>query len=231
MVPVMSVIKRELPHWTSLSAALQVIMCSVLVYIFYKWVGVSASSEQKWLYFSVTSGLTILAVISNIVFPKDNFIRSSVSATVMVLFTFLLPLTLTMIGLSPVHGVLTGMIFVMMIICVSPIHIAGLAFVTGAVFVRLFADLSGLEMETVYKPLLAYLGLTGVTIIWRSLFMKLMMGYIHLTTEDPGKEIKVNSKIKKLEEERDKLRNEIITHVVELNEAVLSHQPKKQEGQ
>ena len=64
-----------------------------------------------------------------------------------------------------------------------------------------------------------------------SKFMKLMQGYLHMATQDPGKEIRMNSRIEKLEEERDRLRNEIITHVVELNEAVLSHQPEKQEGQ
>ena len=38
------------------------------------------------------------------------------------------------------------------------------------------------------------------------------------------------TRIKELEEERQLLRSEIITHVVELNEAALSHQPEKREG-
>jgi hypothetical protein len=227
MVPA---VKKTLPHWTTLNAAVQVLMCSVLIFLFYKWVDVSGSSEQKWFYFFTTSGLTILNVICNIIFSKENFIRAAISASSIIIFTFLLPLTLTMVGLSPVHGLLIGMIFVMVIICVSPIHIACLAFTGGAVFIKLFSSMSGVEVESIYKPALAYLGMTGVAIIWRALLMKLMQGYLYLSTQDPGKEIRVNNKVRKLEDERDKLRSEIITHVVELNEAVLSHQPEKQEG-
>jgi hypothetical protein len=230
MVPDMSKEKRELPHWTSLSCSIQVLMTSVMIYLFYKWMDETNSSEQKWFYFSVTNALTILSVICSIVFSKESFIRSTVSAASIVLFTFLLPLTLTAIGLTPGHGLLVGMVFIMMVICVSPIHIACFAFAGGVAFVWLFPNLSGVDVESVFKPALAYLAMTGVTIIWRALLMKLMLGYIHLTSQDPGKEIRINNKVRTLEEERDKLRTEIITHVVELNEAVLSHQPEKQEG-
>ena len=212
-------------------AAVEVLSCFVLVYIFYQWVAEPNTSEKKWFYFSATNGLIILTVICNIIFPKENFLRGTVATSSMVLFTFLLPLTLTMIGLKPVYGMVAGMGFVMLIICVCPLHIGVLAFITGGVFVKLYSSLSGIAMETVYKPALAYLAMTGVAIIWRALFMKLMQGYLHMATQDPGKEIRMNSRIEKLEEERDRLRNEIITHVVELNEAVLSHQPEKQEGQ
>ncbi len=61
--------------------------------------------------------------------------------------------------------------------------------------------------------------------------MKLIQGYLHLNDRDPGETSRFETKIKDLENERDNLRNELITHIVELNEAVLSHQPDKQEGQ
>ena len=206
-------------------------MTAFLVYIFYKWVNVEEAKEEKWFYFAVVNGVTIFTIISNIIFPKDNFIRHTLASTSLIVFTFILPLTLVMMGMKPAHSILSGMVFTSLVICVCPFHISLLAFSTGIIFSYFFPILSGIEMDSVYTPFIAYFVLTAVAMIWRSLFIKLMMGYIHLTTQDPGKEVRTQQKIAELENERDELRNEVMTHIVELNQAVLSHQPEQQEGQ
>lgn len=232
MVPFMSSKNRQLPHWTTVFSAIQVLSTAFLIYIFYKWVNVDEAREEKWFYFAVVNGLTVITIICNIIFSRENFIRHVVACISLIMFTFVLPITLNMIGLTPSHSLLAGMVFTTLIICVCPFYISVLAFATGAVFSLQFPSMVGMTMDAVYKPMLAYFALTAVAIIWRSLFIKLMMGYIHLSSRDPGEEIRTQRKIEALENERDKLRGEVISHIVELNEAVLSHQPEQpQEGQ
>ncbi|MCM8535533.1 MAG: hypothetical protein NE334_06315 [Lentisphaeraceae bacterium] len=224
-------LKKELPHWTSLCATVQVIINFALIYIFFKTIDSEAANEQKWLYFAVANGLTIVMVIINIALSKDNFIRHTVNIASMLVYTYILPVTLLMSSIKPAWALIAGMTYIMLIICVTPIHISCLAFTGGVIFTWRFPQFSGVEIDTIYKPLLAYLAMTGVAMLWRSLFIKLMLGYLQLTNKDPGKESLYESKIQELEQERNLLRSEIVAHVVELNEAVLSHQPEKQEGQ
>ncbi|MCM8527269.1 MAG: hypothetical protein NE327_12180 [Lentisphaeraceae bacterium] len=227
----MSSENRQLPHWTTVFSAIQVLMTAFLIYIFYKWVNVEEAKEEKWFYFAVVNGVTVFTIISNIIFPKDNFIRHTLASTSLIVFTFILPLTLVMIGISSSYSILAGMIFTSLVICVCPFHVALLAFSTGVAFSYFFPIMSNITIDSVYSPFLAYFVLTAVAMIWRSLFVKLILGYIHLSTQDPGAEVRTQKKINELEQERDELRNEVMTHIVELNQAVLSHQPEQQEGQ
>ena len=206
-------------------------MTAFLIYIFYKWVNVEEAREEKWFYFAVVNGLTVSTIVSNIIFSKENFIRHVVASTSLIMFTFILPLTLVMIGLKPSMCLLCGIVFTSLIICVCPFYVSILAFATGGVFARLFPSMAGIEMDSIFHSLLAYLGITAVAMIWRSLFVRLIMGYIHLSSKDPGEEIRTQRKIEELENEKEMLRNEVITHIAELNQAVLSHQPEQQEGQ
>lgn len=230
-VPDMSSENRQLPHWTTVFSAIQVLMTAFLIYIFYKWVNVEEAREEKWFYFAVVNGLTVSTIVSNIIFSKENFIRHVIASTSLIMFTFVLPLTLSMIGLKPSYCLLSGMIFTTLIICVCPFYISILAFATGAVFSLQFPAMAGVAMDSIYQSLLAYFGMTTVAMIWRSLFVRLIMGYVHLSTKDPGDEIRTQRKIEELENEKEMLRNEVITHITELNQAVLSHQPEQQEGQ
>ena len=232
MVPYMSSKNKQLPHWTTVFSAIQVLMTAFLIYIFYKWVNVEEAREEKWFYFAVVNGVTVFTIINNIVFSKDNFIRHTIASTSLILFTFIMPLSLVMIGLDSSYSILTGMVFTSLVICVCPFHVALLAFSTGLAFSYFFPIMTDITVDAVYKPFMAYFILTAVAMIWRSLFVKLIMGYVHLSTQDPGEEIRTQKKIEELESERDMLRNEVMTHIVELNEAVLSHQPEQpQEGQ
>jgi hypothetical protein len=227
----MTNIKDKLPHWTSLCSAVQVMVNFALVYAFFQVVDSEKASEQKWYYFAAANLLTVITLVINIVTPRESFIRSTVNVSSILMYTYMIPMTILTAAMPVSWALLGSMIYVMLIICVSPVHISCLTFTGGAIFTSQFSSFSGVEIDTIYKPLLAYLAMTGVAMIWRSLFIKLMLGYLHLTDKDPSKESLYESRIQTLEDERNLLRGEIITHVVELNEAVLSHQPEKQEGQ
>ena len=227
----MSDIKDKLPHWTSLCSAVQVLVNFGLVFAFFQTIDSEQASEQKWYYFALANILTVGTLIINITLPRENFIRSTLNVSSFLVYTYMIPMTIITSAHPVSWALLGGMIYVMLVICVSPVHISCLAFAGGAVFTSQFHNFSGIEIDTIYKPLLAYLAMTGVAMIWRSLFIKLMLGYLHLTDKDPGKESLYESRIEELEQERNLLRGEIITHGVELNEAVLSHQPEQQEGQ
>ena len=227
----MSDSKRDLPRWTSLCSAIQVLVNLGLIIAFFKLIDAEAGSEQKWFYFAAANVITITCLVVNISLSKENFIRSSINVASVLIYTYIIPMTVLASSMPVAWALMGSMIYVMLIICVTPVHISCLTFIGGAIFAWQFHNFSGIEIDTIYKPLLAYLAMTGVAILWRSLFIKLMLGYLHLTSKDPGKESLYESRIQELEQERNLLRSEIITHVVELNEAVLSHQPEKQEGQ
>ncbi|MCH2205245.1 MAG: hypothetical protein MK132_05165 [Lentisphaerales bacterium] len=224
-------LKRDLPHWTSLCSAVQVLVNFGLVYSFFTLVDSESASEEKWMYFVVANALTVSTLLVNIALMRENFLRSTFNITSIFIYTYMLPMTMLTSSLSPTMALIGPIIYNVLIICVAPVHIACLTFIGGAVFAYQFPNFSGVEIDTIYKPLLAYLAMTGVAMLWRSLFIKLIIGYLHLTDKDPSKESMYETRIKELEEERQLLRSEIITHVVELNEAALSHQPEKREGQ
>ena len=224
-------LRRDLPHWTTLCSSVQVLINFGLVYYFFTLVNSETASEQKWVYFIVANALTISTLIINIALSQDNFLRGTFNLTSILVYTYMIPMTMLNSSMSPTLSLAGPILYNMLIICVAPVHIAVITFIGGAIFAYQFPGFSGVEIDTIYKPLLAYLAMTGVAMLWRSLFIKLIIGYLHLTNKDPGKESMYESRIKELEEERQLLRSEIITHVVELNEAALSHQPEKQEGQ
>lgn len=224
-------LKRDLPHWTSLCSAVQILVNFGLIYSFFTLVDSESASEQKWMYFIIANALTVTTLIFNIALSRENFLRSTFSISSIFIYTYMIPMTMLTSSMSPTMALVGPIVYNILIICVAPVHIACLTFIGGAVFAYKFPSFSGVDIDTIYKPLLAYLAMTGVAMLWRSLYIKLIIGYLHLTDKDPSKESMYESRIKELEEERQLLRSEIITHVVELNEAALSHQSEKQEGQ
>ncbi len=226
----MSSENRQYPHWTAIFSAIQVLSTIFLVFIFYKFVDEQNTREEKWFYFMLANICTVITLIINVSLHSENFIRQVVSSLSLILFTFLLPLTLVSLGLPPSNAILAGMVFSTLVICACSIHVAILAFLTGALFSLKFPSYTGISMDSVYPSMIAYFALSGVALLWRSLIIKLIQGYLHLNDRDPGDASRFETKIKDLESERDNLRDELITHIVELNEAVLSHQPDKQEG-
>ncbi len=227
----MSSENRHFPHWTTIFSAIQVLSTIFLVFIFYKSVDGLDTKEEKWVYFMLANGCTIITLIINVSLNPDNFIRQVIGCLSLILFTFLLPLNLVALSWPAANAILAGMVFTTLVISSSPLHISLLAFLTGAVFSLRFPGYIEVPMDSVYKSMISYFALSGVALLWRSLIMKLIQGYLHLNDRDPGETSRFETKIKDLENERDNLRNELITHIVELNEAVLSHQPDKQEGQ
>ena len=225
----MTNLKDKIPHWTSLCSAIQVLVNFGLVFSFFKLLESETSSEQKWFYFAAANLITIITLLINITLPKENFVRSAVNIASILIYTYMIPMTIITSAMPVAAALMSSMVYVMLIICVSPVHISCLVFTGGAIFAWQFNNFSGVEIDTIYKPLLAYLAMTGVAMLWRSLFIKLILGYLHLSSKDLGEESLYESRIHELEDERNLLRSEIITHVVELNEAVLSQQPDKQE--
>jgi len=223
----------RIPHWSILVCILQTLVNVVVVVMFFQIMDGQKGSEQKWTYFSAINGITIVALSLNLLLSKENIIRHCTVATSIILFTFLAPLTLVSSGYPPTLALQVGMLYVMLIICSTPLYIASLAFVAGGAFSLSFAPLSGMNLENFYRPLLAFLVMTAIAMLWRALLMKLLLGYMHLQSYDAGESGRLNHRIQDLEEERTLLRGEIITHVVELNEAVLNQnqQIDTQEGQ
>jgi hypothetical protein len=226
----MSEFKKEMPHWTTVCSLVQLIINMLMLSRFFDQASSESASEQRWLYFAIANLLTFGSIILNIAFERDNLVRSSLGVASIFIYTYILPMTILTSDYTPEYGLLSGMIYVMLIICVSPVQVSIAAFINGAIFAWQFHNFSEVPIDTIYKPLLAYLALTGVAVLWRALFLRLIIGYLHLTRKDPGKESLYESRINELEEERNLLRSEIITHVVELNEAVLRHHADEQEG-
>ena len=119
----------------------------------------------------------------------------------------------------------------MLIISTSPMHVACLAFISGGFFAYFFNILTETSIENSYRGLISFLIMSAIALLWRALLMKLLMGYIHLQFEDDDDTELLNGRILELEDERTLLREEIITHVIELNNAVLTQQADPQEGQ
>lgn len=202
-----------------LLAGVQLIFLGVLLFVFYKNWNSTAGEATMWLYGAASAVSVIALSIVTIIFKDGHFFKNTVILLCSSLNVFLLPMAYYARTADSVSAFHFALLFQMALIAVSSLEGVLLVGASGTVFLYNSQWFLGQGVEADGKLLTGYCFVFAVALLWRLLAKRLFSAFTALQAKEGQGDLGASAvELKRLEEERDSLKVELVEHVVGMKE-------------
>ena len=206
--------------WPIAAGVFQAVALACLTWVWYGHFRDPDANGGRLIYLMTCAGCFLLPMILAIVLPRDNPIRYAFCLAAALAYVWLIPLTALSCGL-PIHIALTGtMLFTAACICLAPADGAIALLVSSILMAFLLPSIVGDEELKKQSLLMAQAFAAALALLWRLLLVRIISAYIFAQSRDPAIEEELRDKVSKLAAERKLLRDELATHIGEINQVL-----------
>ncbi len=206
--------------WPIAAGVFQAVALACLTWVWYGHFRDPDANGGRLIYLMTCASCFLVPTLLSIILPRNNPIRYTFCLTGCLAYVWLIPLTSLSCGL-PIHIALTGtMLFTSACICLAPADGAVALLISSVLMAVFLPSIVGDEELKKQSLLMAQAFAAALALLWRLLLMRIISAYIFAQSRDPAIEEELRKKVAGLSAERKLLRDEMATHIVEINQVL-----------
>jgi hypothetical protein len=206
--------------WPMAAGVFQAVALACLTWVWYGHFRDPGASGGRLIYLLTSAGCFLVPALLSIILARGNPVRYALCLTGCRAYIWLIPLTALSCGL-PVHIALTGtLLFTAACICLAPADGAVALVISSALMAFFLPSIVGDEELKSHALLLGQAFAAALALLWRLLLVRIISAYLFAQSRDPAVEEALREKVAGLSAERKLLREEMATHIVEINQVL-----------